>query len=73
METKTVAHHVFTGLGFPVMLDNVVFTKWDNQWFPKIDIEEAAIAAVDQLMNQREPLNIVQEKFWLAYIRALNS
>ena len=52
METKIVSEYEYLGLGFSIILKDVVFLKIREQWHPKINVEKVAEDAFHSL-NQK--------------------
>ena len=39
---KKVKKFIYKGLGFPIVLKNVIFRHIGSEWLPKIDVENLA-------------------------------
>ncbi len=67
METKTVKNFIYTGLGFPVGIDQVEMIKLEDEWHPKIDVKRVADLTVKMLATHKERLTGNQVKFIRTY------
>ena len=52
MEQKIIVKYEYLGLGFLVILKNVVCLKIQEHWYPKIDVEKVAKEAFCNLIKK---------------------
>ena len=70
MEQKIIPEYEYLGLGFPILLKDVVFLKIHEQWHPKIDVEKVADEAFHDLIEKSStlPLTRNEMKFIRTYL-----
>jgi DNA-binding transcriptional regulator YiaG len=68
MKTKVVKNFIYDGLGFPIHLVEVIMMEYDNEWHPKIDVEQIALAAIQKLIMQPDRFTGNQIKFIRHYL-----
>ncbi len=66
--TKIVKKFIYQGLGFPVILRNVLFHKVRKEWLPKIDVEEIARIVFEKLPSKPSKLTGNEIKFIRTYL-----
>lgn len=64
---------LYDGLGFPVLLENVVFHLIRGEWLPKIDIEKLAGEAFKRLPSKPAKLTGNEIKFIRTYLNKSRS
>ena len=52
MEQKIIPEYEYLGLGFLIVLKNVVCFKIHEQWYPKIDVKKVADIAFHDLIEK---------------------
>lgn len=67
MKTKIESTFLFTGLGFPIKLENVEMININDEWHPKIDIHYITDEIIKKLATQEERLTGNQVKFIRSY------
>ena len=60
---KIVKTFTYEGLGFPIILENVLFHKIRGEWLPKIDVEELAEVIFRMLPSKTSKLTGNEIKF----------
>ena len=60
---KIVKSLTYEGLGFPIVLENVLFHKIRGEWLPKIDVEELADVIFRRLPSKSSKLTGNEIKF----------
>lgn len=68
MKTKQVKNYVYTGLGFPISLQNVTMVMIDNEWHPKINVDAVADKTIKELAFRQQRLTGNQIKFIRTYL-----
>ena len=66
--TKIVKKLTYLGLGFPIILKNVLFCKVRKEWLPKIDIEKIAKTAFQNLPSKSSRFTGDEIKFIRTYL-----
>lgn len=67
MKTKTEALFLYEGLGFPIELENVEMIHFNDEWLPKIDVQQIAHEAIKKLAIQEGRLTGNQVRFIRSY------
>lgn len=67
MKKRIVKLFCYTGLGFPIDLENVEMISIDNEWHPKINVKKIADAAIEALIYQEGRLTGNQIRFIRSY------
>lgn len=67
MKSKVVKSFTYSGLGFPVELQQVKMLMIDGEWHPKIDVRKIADSVLKSLIFEKEPLTENQIKFIRTY------
>lgn len=67
MKTKIVKNFIYDGLGFPIHLAEAIMVEYDNEWHPKINVEQIALAAIQKLIVQPGRFTGNQIKFIRQY------
>lgn len=65
---KVVKDYIYDGLGFPVLLQRVLFHQIRGEWLPKIDIEALADLAFKMLPSKPSKLTGNEIKFIRIYL-----
>ena len=65
---KNVKNFTYEGLGFPIILKNVLLHKVRNEWLPKIDVEEIAKLAFEALPTKPSKFTGDEIKFIRTYL-----
>lgn len=65
---KKLKEHLYDGLGFIVVLENVVFHQIRGEWLPKIDVEELATRAFKLLLSKPAKLTGNEIRFIRTYM-----
>ena len=65
---KIVKSFIYDGLGFPVILENVLFHKVRGKWLPKIDVEQLADVIFKILPSKPSKLTGNEIKFIRTYL-----
>jgi hypothetical protein len=63
MKTKVKNNYLYTGLGFPVLLDQVEIVLLGNEWHPKIDVRKVANIVIEVLAAKESPLTGNEVRF----------
>ncbi|KTC81703.1 hypothetical protein [Legionella brunensis] len=67
METRIEPLFQYEGLGFPIELENVEMIRYNNEWLPKIDVEQVADEVIKKLATQECRLTGNQVRFIRSY------
>ncbi|HAU0370652.1 TPA: hypothetical protein JBF73_15800 [Legionella pneumophila] len=67
METRIEPLFLYEGLGFPIELENVKMISYNNEWLPKIDVEQVADEVIKKLATQECRLTGNQVRFIRSY------
>jgi DNA-binding transcriptional regulator YiaG len=67
MQHKTLDSYTYTGLGFPIFLQQTELVKIDGEWQAKINVRKIADQAIKILATQTERLTGNQVKFIRGY------
>lgn len=67
MKKKMLKSYMYTGLGFPIELHDVVLVPFDGEMHPKIDVRKISDAAIKSLVLQKSRLTGNQIKFIRTY------
>lgn len=65
---KILKSFIYEGLGFPVILENVLFHKIRGEWLPKIDVEALADTIFKMLPSKPSKLTGNEIKFIRTYL-----
>lgn len=65
---KILKSFTYDGLGFPVILENVLFHKIRGEWLPKIDVEMLAEVVFKMLPSKPSKLTGNEIKFIRTYL-----
>jgi DNA-binding transcriptional regulator YiaG len=60
---KTVKNYIYNGLGFPIILDKVIFKKITGEWLPQIDVEAVSDLVLRALPSKPSKLTGDEIKF----------
>jgi DNA-binding transcriptional regulator YiaG len=67
MKTKIEPLFLYEGLGFPIQLEYVEMIHINDEWLPKIDVQQVADEAIKKLAKQECRLTGNQVKFIRSY------
>jgi DNA-binding transcriptional regulator YiaG len=67
MKEKKEKNFIYTGLGFPVTLEEVTLIYLQGEWHPKIDVKKIAKKTMKLLASQEQKLTGNQIKFIRSY------
>lgn len=67
MKTKIEKNYCYTGLGFPIELEQVEMVLIGTEWHPKIDVRKVAEMAIKQLATKESPLTGDEVRFIRAH------
>lgn len=67
MDKKIAENFIYSGLGFPIKLEQVEMLKIDGEWHPKIDVKKVADQAIKTLVYRPQRLTGNQVKFIRTY------
>lgn len=70
MEQKIIPEYEYLGLGFPILLKDVVLLKIHDQWHPKIDVEKVADKAFHSLIEKASTLPLTDNE--IEFIRTFS-
>lgn len=68
MNKKIKKSFIYEGLGFPILLENVIFHQIHGEWLPRIDIEVLARTVFEKLPSKSSRLTGNEIKFIRTYL-----